>query len=113
FFEAPHRIHSTLQELQHIAGECQIVVARELTKLHEELVRGQISLVVNQLQTARGEDTVVVQNGRQPETTQVTDPSKARSRRKARAAVARAQGLTANQLYSAIEHVKKSGDRPT
>ena len=39
FFEAPHRIRRTLQDLHDAAGDIQVVVGRELTKAHEELVK--------------------------------------------------------------------------
>jgi len=42
FFEAPHRIQATLTEIAREIGDCQAVVCRELTKVHEELVRGPI-----------------------------------------------------------------------
>src|SRR5262249_55867438 len=43
FFEAPHRIKSTLEELLARIGDRPAVVCRELTKVHETLVRGPIS----------------------------------------------------------------------
>lgn len=43
FFEAPHRLVKTLGELQEVFGDLQIVVARELTKMHEEIRREKIS----------------------------------------------------------------------
>jgi len=43
FLEAPHRIADTLLELQEVFGDRQIVIARELTKVHEEIRRGLIS----------------------------------------------------------------------
>ncbi len=43
FFEAPHRIEKTLEEILQKFGDIQIVIARELTKLHEEVMRGTIS----------------------------------------------------------------------
>ena len=39
-FEAPHRLLATLQDIAQLFGERQLAVARELTKLHEEIVRG-------------------------------------------------------------------------
>lgn len=46
FYEAPHRLERTLAELEEELGpERQIAVARELTKLHEELVRGEVAQV--------------------------------------------------------------------
>ncbi len=43
FYEAPHRIAATLKDAREILGERQAVVARELTKMHEEIVRGRLS----------------------------------------------------------------------
>ncbi|MBP1694620.1 MAG: hypothetical protein H6Q37_2503, partial [Chloroflexi bacterium] len=43
FLEAPHRLLAALQDLVSVLGDRQISVARELTKLHEELYRGSIS----------------------------------------------------------------------
>ena len=45
FFEAPHRLRDTLLQFQRVVGDCQVLVCRELTKAHEELVRGPISAV--------------------------------------------------------------------
>ena len=43
FYEAPHRIAATLREAADILGNRQAVIARELTKLHEEFVRGRLN----------------------------------------------------------------------
>jgi len=43
FYEAPHRIAATLKDAREILGEREAVVARELSKLHEEFVRGRLS----------------------------------------------------------------------
>src|SRR4051795_5327298 len=67
FFEAPHRIRRTLEELQAVAGDCHIVLGRELTKIHEELVRGPISHVIRSLSDPRGEYTIVAEIGDSPE----------------------------------------------
>jgi 16S rRNA (cytidine1402-2'-O)-methyltransferase len=64
FFEAPHRILRTLEEIRQEIGDCQISVGRELTKIHEEFFRGPISAVLSQLQPPRGEYTVIVEIGR-------------------------------------------------
>ncbi len=60
FFEAPHRIQSTLTEIAREFGDCQVAVARELTKVHEEWVRGPISQVSQQVSDPKGEFTVVL-----------------------------------------------------
>ena len=61
FFEAPHRIRRHAgANFSAVVGDCQVVVGRELTKVHEELVRGPISEVLERLGEPRGEFTVVV-----------------------------------------------------
>lgn len=44
-YEAPHRLKQTLEELQTLFGDIPLVVSRELTKIHEETIRGNISEV--------------------------------------------------------------------
>src|SRR5581483_8042844 len=46
FYEAPHRIVATLQDIARKYGECPIVLGRELTKAHEEFLRGAVSVVL-------------------------------------------------------------------
>jgi 16S rRNA (cytidine1402-2'-O)-methyltransferase len=113
FFEAPHRIEATLHEILMYLGDRPITVARELTKVHEQLVNGPISQVIQHLGAPRGEYTVVVDVGQSTDPVMTTTDADSNSRRQALAAVARSHGLTANQLYSAIEDAKKSADRPT
>jgi 16S rRNA (cytidine1402-2'-O)-methyltransferase len=124
FFEAPHRILRTLKELQNVAGDSYVVVARELTKAHEELVRGPISVVLERLSEPRGEFTVVVDIGRStdetrrdlPDVTQIAHEfgsmtaNDRSSRRAAIKLLAKRYGISANRVYEAIEQDKKSGD---
>jgi 16S rRNA (cytidine1402-2'-O)-methyltransferase len=63
FYEAPHRIVAALKDMREVLGERQVVVARELTKLHEELLRGSFSELEQQFSTTnepRGEMVVIV-----------------------------------------------------
>ena len=46
-FESPHRLLKTLNQLQEFFGDCQIAVCREITKLHEQVVRGNITEAIN------------------------------------------------------------------
>jgi 16S rRNA (cytidine1402-2'-O)-methyltransferase len=59
FYEAPHRIADTLADVEMIWGpDCRVVLARELTKLHEEFLRSTVQDVRNQLaarESIRGE----------------------------------------------------------
>ena len=61
FYEAPHRLKDFLTELAEVFGERQIVLARELTKVHEEFLRGTISELLQNLVEPRGEFVVVVE----------------------------------------------------
>lgn len=64
FYEAPHRIVASLEDARKILGEREAVVARELTKLHEEVLRGRLSELVEKFSKAaqepRGEIVVVI-----------------------------------------------------
>jgi len=65
FYEAPHRILETLGDVQAVwGGACRVVVARELTKLHEEFLRGSVAEVaanLSQRDRIRGEITLLVE----------------------------------------------------
>ncbi len=74
-YEAPHRLLSTLRHLGGVCGDDRsAVVARELTKLHEEVVRGTLSDLVAHFETTepRGEFVLVV-TGRPTVSTVLTD----------------------------------------
>jgi len=62
FYEAPHRLEKFLADVAEVYGEVEVVVARELTKLHQELIRGKVTEVLAQLAKipARGEIVVYV-----------------------------------------------------
>lgn len=61
FYESPRRLAATLTEIAGLLGDPVVVVCRELTKLHEEVVRGPASELAARFADARGECTVVVQ----------------------------------------------------
>ena len=65
-FEAPHRVRPTLQDLLEELGDRRISVCRELTKLYEEVVRGNVSLALERVQAPRGEYVLVVQGPEEP-----------------------------------------------
>lgn len=64
FYEAPHRIAESLRDARAILGEREAVVARELTKLHEEILRGRLSELAQRFSTgeegARGEMVLMI-----------------------------------------------------
>ena len=66
FYEAPHRILDTLSDVQAVCGDRPVVVARELTKMHEEFLRGTADEVRAQLATrasVKGEITLLIAKG--------------------------------------------------
>lgn len=65
-FESPHRIHATLDDLEVVLdGERQIAICRELTKMHEQTIRGSVEDARRELSNpARGEITVVIEGKR-------------------------------------------------
>jgi 16S rRNA (cytidine1402-2'-O)-methyltransferase len=118
FFEAPHRIRATLDDLQRIAGDCEVVVGRELTKVHEQFVRGPISDVAGKLGDPRGEFTVVINIGlttNKPASSvdiaaefgqMTTIPGI--TKRRAVAELAKRHGLATNEVYTAIENARRA-----
>ncbi len=113
FYEAPHRLLPSLADMAEILGERQACLARELTKIHEEWIRGTIA----EIRTAaaarphiRGEITLIVARGSQgPE--QVAWPASiakhleeemrdsGASRKEALKAIARQRGLSRKDAY--------------
>jgi 16S rRNA (cytidine1402-2'-O)-methyltransferase len=71
-FEAPHRFRETLDDIMSVLGDRRIAVCRELTKLHEEIFRGNVSQARQHFEETRGEFTLVIE-GKQKEKPQVTE----------------------------------------
>lgn len=59
FFEAPHRLRDSLEDMSSIFGEREIVICRELTKLHEEIWRGTVHQAIQHFDAPRGEFVIV------------------------------------------------------
>ena len=66
FYEAPHRLKETLDDIHAIFGDREMLLAREVTKLHEEFLRGSVSELVHQIddREIRGEVTLVISGAR-------------------------------------------------
>ena len=114
FYEAPHRIQQTMTDLMDSVGDRTVVVGRELTKAHEELVKGPISVVSRSFKTIRGEFTVVVDLGRDSGWSQNLGrktENDVLTRRQAVTELADRVGVAPNELYRAIEAVKNIGHK--
>jgi 16S rRNA (cytidine1402-2'-O)-methyltransferase len=116
-FESPRRLLPTLRELHEALGDRAACVARELTKLHEEAIRGRLSELMEHFrEPARGEVTIVVE-GADPKQSRAHDkPSEpgtadlderirallveGRSPREISAALARPFGVRRREIYA-------------
>ncbi|MDR3581634.1 MAG: 16S rRNA (cytidine(1402)-2'-O)-methyltransferase [Oryzomonas sp.] len=69
FYEAPHRLEETLRDIREVMGERQVVVARELTKIYEEFIRGTVGEVLAEVAQGkvRGEVVILVAPGEAPQ----------------------------------------------
>jgi 16S rRNA (cytidine1402-2'-O)-methyltransferase len=117
FYEAPHRIIETLGDIERVLGPRRVVVARELTKIHEEFLRGSAAEVRQTLAArggVKGEITLLVERGSpsdddRPLAEAVNEAERAGlSRMDAIKAVARERGLSKREVYDAVR-VKGGG----
>ena len=119
FFEAPHRVHKTLDELGVLVKR-PIMAGRELTKIHEELVFGTPGELKTLFDNPQGEFTLIIPP---PDSTQepisdasdaeilalfgqITETGGSASKREAARGVAERLGLTTRQVYDALERIK-------
>ncbi|MBE6123711.1 MAG: 16S rRNA (cytidine(1402)-2'-O)-methyltransferase [Solobacterium sp.] len=64
FYEAPHRIEKMMKSVLEIFGDRRCCIARELTKVHEEFLRGTVSELIPELEGLKGEMVVIVEGNR-------------------------------------------------
>jgi 16S rRNA (cytidine1402-2'-O)-methyltransferase len=114
FYESPHRIADTLVDLAEVLGDRRAALARELTKMYEEVVRGTLAELADyaRAQAPRGEITLVVQGAVGDHREAVDPPELARRARKLMAEgverkealheVARAAGVPRRTVFDAL-----------
>lgn len=68
FYEAPHRIIDTLDEMKNIFGNRNIAISREISKKFEEVYRGKLDTITCQLVDIKGEFVIVVEGNKQENT---------------------------------------------
>ena len=64
FYESPHRLIDTLNDMLKIMGNRNIAISREITKKFEEIYRGSISDVINELEVVKGEFVIVLEGNK-------------------------------------------------
>ena len=67
FYEAPHKLINTLENIKEILGDRKIVLAREITKIHEEFIRGNISKILEKIENPKGEFVILVEGSNKSE----------------------------------------------
>jgi len=112
FYEAPHRITETLEDIAAVLGQRHIAVARELTKIHEETLRGTADEIRESLiarEAVRGEFVVMIGKAEAPQTADVpievmieTLIGAGIERMEAIKTVARERGLSKREVYKLI-----------
>jgi len=123
-FESPHRVATLLRDVLVELGDRRVAIARELTKLHEEVIRGRTSEVLAGLPDVdlKGELVVVLEGSRRPEVLDEDElVGEARAlvqagmrKRDAASEVARKRGASANTIYEALlEGHGAEGSSPT
>ena len=60
-YEAPHKLKTTLEDLREILEDRQIVLARELTKIHEEFIRGTVEEIISKTADLKGEFVIIIE----------------------------------------------------
>ena len=64
-YEAPHKLKATLLDLKEVIGNRKIVLARELTKIHEEFIRGNIEEIISKVDNIKGEIVILIEKAEQ------------------------------------------------
>lgn len=115
YYEAPHRIKKTLTLMLQILGDRSIALCRELTKKHEEIIRGHISEILEIVDELKGEMVIVVEGATEVEEEVVFEQSitehvdeyiaKGMSTKDAIKEVAKIRNLGKNEVYA--EYHKK------
>lgn len=60
-YEAPHKMESTLKDLKEILNKRKIVLARELTKIHEEFIRKDVDQILENISNLKGEMILIIE----------------------------------------------------
>lgn len=112
-YEAPHRILQTLEDIEQALGDRRVVIARELTKMHEEFLRGtpaELRAALAARDAIKGEMTVLIAKAEHPAVDDTPIPEavnrlvqQGMPRMEAMKTVARNRGLSKRDVYRAVE----------
>ena len=118
FYEAPHRLIASLRDCREVLGDRNASVARELTKLHEEIATARLSELIEQFEndTVRGEIVLTIDRMSEVDVaTNTPDPSvvsryreliaAGAERKAAMKAVAKEFGLARDKVYRLVQNI--------
>lgn len=71
FYESPHRITDTLSQILDVFGNRNIAIVREISKIHEEVIRDNIENILKISDTLKGEMVIIVEGNKKEETLEV------------------------------------------
>jgi 16S rRNA (cytidine1402-2'-O)-methyltransferase len=121
FYEAPHRILEALRDMHAILGDREMVVAREVTKIHEEFLRGSVAEIEKRLKQSppKGELTIILGPESFPrkkaeagssllEEVESAKAQQGLDARSALKAVARARGISRSEAYRQLQLEKSA-----
>ena len=107
FYESPHRITDTLSQILDVFGNRNIAIVREISKLHEEVIRDNIENILKISDTLKGEMVIIVEGNTKEETLEVNyieeiDKllTKGYSKRDAIREIADKYNVSKNKLYN-------------
>jgi len=63
-YEAPHKLKNTLEDLKTIVQNRKVVLAREITKIHEEFIRGSIDEIISKSDNLKGEMVILIEGAK-------------------------------------------------
>ena len=110
-YEAPHKIKQTLTDLKEIVGNRKIVLARELTKIHEEFIRGEIDYIIKKCDNLKGEMVLLIEGANIKETNSILKTlsleehykfyeKKGFGKKEIIKKIAKDKGVSKNEIYS-------------
>lgn len=74
-YEAPHKLKNTLKDLSDIVENRKMVLARELTKIHEEYIRGTVDELIEKSENLKGEIVLIIEGSKKREENKLNDLS--------------------------------------
>ena len=74
-YEAPHKLEATLKDLKEILENRKIVLARELTKIHEEYIRENLDILIEKAKDIKGEMVLIIEGAKKKEDNHLMDLS--------------------------------------